>query len=243
VIDRDLSDALQSVAGAATLLVAADYDGTLSPIVDDPDRALPHEAALRALEYLTGLPGVHVAIVSGRSRSALIHLTGAPDGVRLIGTHGAEWGDDAAEWDPMVDAVIEALTAVTARFSGTLLEAKPRGGALHYRHAADRPGAAAAAITVGRSLGTRVIEGKEVVELLVGDTDKGSAVFRLGDLVGADAIVFLGDDTTDEDVFARLGEGDVGVKVGPEETAARYRVADPDTVAEVLRMLAIARDS
>jgi len=64
------------------------------------------------------------------------------------------------------------------------------------------------------------------------DGDKGAAIagLRLG--WGADAVVFFGDDTTDEDVFATLGEGDVGVKVGDGPTLAGYRVSDPAEVGE-----------
>jgi trehalose 6-phosphate phosphatase len=49
--------------------------------------------------------------------------------------------------------------------------------------------------------------------------------------------VFLGDDVTDEKAFRRLREGDVGVKIGPGDSQARYRVDDPEDVAAVLNYL------
>ena len=83
-----------------------------------------------------------------------------------------------------------------------------------------------------------------VVELLVGDGDKGTAVAALARRTHASHVVFLGDDTTDEDVFATLSSSDVGVKVGPGETRAEFRVQSPDEVAEVLeRLLALRRDA
>jgi trehalose 6-phosphate phosphatase len=62
-------------------------------------------------------------------------------------------------------------------------------------------------------------------------------VTRLRGELGAAAVVYLGDDLTDEDVFGRLGPADVGVKVGEGETRARHRVADPDAALAVLRLL------
>ena len=68
----------------------------------------------------------------------------------------------------------------------------------------------------------------------------GSAVTQLRGELGAAAVVYLGDDRTDEDVFATLGPDDAGIKVGEGETAARYRVADPQALAGVLAAFADA---
>ena len=245
MIDAGLAADLQRVATAPFLLVASDFDGTLSPIVSDPARATPHRAALAALVQLAALPAVHAAIISGRSVAALADLTGAPSGVTLIGTHGVEsseatTGASAA----LLDGVIGGLRSVAKRYEGSLLEPKPAGAALHYRNAVDPDGAARAARAVGQQLDVRVISGKMVVELLVGDGDKGTAVAALARRTHASHVVFLGDDTTDEDVFATLSSSDVGVKVGPGETRAEFRVQSPDEVAEVLeRLLALRRDA
>jgi trehalose 6-phosphate phosphatase len=53
--------------------------------------------------------------------------------------------------------------------------------------------------------------------------------------------VFFGDDVTDEKAFARLTDSDIGVKVGPGQTLARYRVDSPDDVASALAVLLHAR--
>ena len=242
MISADLAAALERAAGVTTLLVASDFDGTLSPLVSDPATAAPHDGALRALVELGSLAGVHGAIISGRSVDALTHLTGAPHGITLIGTHGAEHADaESARPPEVLGEVIAGLGEVADRFAGTLLEPKPAGAALHYRNAIDPDGAAAAARAVGARLDVRAINGKMVVELLVADGDKGTAVAGLQRRVGASHVVFLGDDVTDEDVFATLSPDDVGVKVGSGETGAAFRVGSPDGVAAVLEQLLALR--
>ena len=235
MIDPLLREALARVATSPLLIVASDYDGTLSPIVDDPAAAVPYEAALRELFAIAPIPTTRVVIVSGRSHATLGELTGAPDTVTLVGDHGA---DVAAPPDPdLLDDLTRAMADVASRFPGSEAEPKSHGVALHYRRASDEDGAAQAALDAARRFPGRVIEGKKVVEVVLVDGDKGAAIagLRLG--WGADAVVFFGDDTTDEDVFATLGEGDVGVKVGDGPTLAGYRVADPAEVGEALGIL------
>jgi trehalose 6-phosphate phosphatase len=72
----------------------------------------------------------------------------------------------------------------------------------------------------------------------VTDADKGSAVRRLATEIGAQGVLYLGDDVTDEDVFRVLGADDVGIKVGAGETAAAHRVPDPPAVRALLEQLA-----
>lgn len=240
MIAPDLTKALRRIARVPVLLVASDYDGTLSPIVDDPAAALPHGAALTALIELCDLPGVHGLIVSGRSLDVLAHLTGAPDSITLVGTHGAQ-SEDATSSDPEANRVVRDLTDTLLRIAtshdGATVEPKPLGAALHYRQAKDPDAVLAAVDEIAARSGIRIIQGKMVVEFVVGTGNKGSAVDDHRKINTADGVVFFGDDVTDEDVFAVLRAGDVGVKVGPEDSLAQYRVGDPDGVAEALQLL------
>jgi trehalose 6-phosphate phosphatase len=86
------------------------------------------------------------------------------------------------------------------------------------------------------------MEGKAVVELSVVEASKGAAVRALRERLGVDAVLFAGDDVTDETALSTLEpDRDVGVKVGEGPTAAAHRVADPEAVAALLTELADLR--
>jgi trehalose 6-phosphate phosphatase len=102
---------------------------------------------------------------------------------------------------------------------------------------------AAARELAERHTGVHVTRGKHVVEMSVVRADKGTALMGLRDALGAEAVVYFGDDVTDEDVFTRLSPTDVGVKVGDGATAATYRVAEPEQAAEALSLLTRARQN
>jgi trehalose 6-phosphate phosphatase len=73
-------------------------------------------------------------------------------------------------------------------------------------------------------------------------TGKDDGVARLREHYDATGVLFAGDDVTDEDALRSLGDGDLGVKVGPAETVARHRVADAEAMARLLTELADLRD-
>lgn len=241
MIEPILVSALRRAAGSPRLLVACDYDGTLAPIVGDPSAALPYDPAVEALVGLADYADVGSVIISGRSVDTLVGFVGIRPGLQLIGDHGARPSASDPVASETVVEVTRALTAVAAEFNGATVEPKPLGAAFHYRQVPESRDAAEAARAVGAKFGARVLEGKKVVEIMVGHGDKGSAISRLRDRDSFDRVVFFGDDVTDEDVFATLNSQDVGVKVGPGLTRARYRVGDPVAVAEALEVLGSER--
>lgn len=249
------------------VLVASDFDGVLAPLLDDPSASAPTAAAAAALERLAALPqaDVRLALVSGRDLATLAQLSGAPVGTSLVGSHGAEQGhvvagsaeteSPGAEGSPSVerhpfaltpderatlDGVRAGLEAVAAEAEGAWVEDKPSAAVLHTRRA--EPGAAEragdAARAVGARYGAHTMTGKDVVEIAVLDTSKGLALTRLRDELGAAAVLYMGDDVTDERAFEVLAPTDVTVKVGAGETAARFRVASVDEAAQVLATVA-----
>lgn len=241
--DDALAGTLARLARVPRLLVASDYDGVLAPIVSDPARARPLPAGVAVLGALADLPGTEVTVVSGRARDDLAALSGLPGRVTLVGSHGAEI-DGVAVLDAGARALHQRLQQhladlVTDR-PGVALEVKPVSVVVHTRNA-DRPMAAevAGAVRAGPATwpGVHVTEGKEVIELAVLEADKGTAVRLLRERTSADAVLFLGDDVTDENVFAVLHDADVGIKVGGGDTRARFRVASPDDAVTALLTL------
>jgi len=85
--------------------------------------------------------------------------------------------------------------------------------------------------------------GKKVLELAVVPTSKGDAIDALRHRAGAGAVVYFGDDVTDEDAFARLHGPDVAVKVGSGDSQATFRIANPTEVARRLARLACLREA
>ena len=88
----ELDDVLQRFTEVPRLLIATDFDGVLAPIVADRDAVQPDQEALAALRELSELPGVAVALVSGRALADLDSHTSMPSSVVLVGSHGAEVG-------------------------------------------------------------------------------------------------------------------------------------------------------
>ena len=258
---EELDAALTAFASTPRILVASDFDGVLAPIVADRDAAAADPQALSALRELAESEGVNVALVSGRALEDLDARTGMPLSVVLVGSHGAEVGalphdmdagtldGDALRMDEDDQRLLESITAtleqIATKHPGAEVEVKPASAVLHTRRARGRGriNATEAALEYARSLpDVKVTPGKEVVEFSVVDSSKGEAIATLARACAADAWLYLGDDVTDESAFERLGDHDLGIKVGAGDTAATFRVDSPEEVTAVLeRLLALRR--
>jgi trehalose 6-phosphate phosphatase len=241
-VTSPLDTALAELAGRRPLLLASDYDGVLARLRDDPATAVPEAGVAELLTRLAAVDGVTVALVSGRGVDDLKATSGLTGPFRWVGSHGAEFdGPLPADLAAHRDALVAALAPLVAAVPGARLEVKPAGAAVHVRTVADRDAAARlladAAAGPGADAGLTAKPGKDVLELAVTDADKGSALVRLRDELGATGVLYLGDDVTDEDGFTAIAPDGVGVKVGDGETAARHRVPDLDGVRDLLARL------
>ncbi len=243
-----LAERLGHLARVPTLLVACDYDGTLAPLTDNPMEAHPNRNSAAALRSLAELANTQVALISGRSLRDLATLSRFPEEIRLVGSHGNEFdlgfahGLEPAKAELRHRLVDEVRTL--GRKYGVFVEEKPAGVTFHFR-TMDEAGAEAARQELVRGPATwddvYVRNGHDIMELSVIETNKGQALRSIRHRVGASAVLFIGDDITDEAAFRTLSGPDVGVKVGEAKTAAPFRVADPDRVAQVLALLAQLR--
>lgn len=217
----------------------------MAPIVSDPEKAFPHAESVRALRALASLAGTTAAVISGRALKDLAALSRLPAEVQLVGSHGSEFDIGFihaidADAKKLLGEITEELTRIAALHAGTSVEAKPASVALHVRNADAEEGALALAAVradAGQRVGVQITEGKSVIELAVVATDKGHALDLIRHQDGATAAVFVGDDVTDEKAFARLQGPDLGVKVGPGESLAEFRVSTTEDVAAALAFL------
>lgn len=251
-VPAELSAALHAFARLPEVLVATDFDGVLAPFVKNPMDARPLPGTIDDLVALAGLPHTHTAVVSGRDLDALTELTGLEDGspVTRIGSHGAQSSHDDDPHDLTTDQrqLLERLTGdlhgVVEEHPGVRLEHKPAATVLHTRGEEEAVAEAAvrsALEVAGRHTGVKVLQGKNVVEMSVVTADKGTALLALQEKVGAEAVLYFGDDVTDEHAFEVMRGPDVSVKVGEGDTAARHRVETSEQVAEALRLLLALR--
>ncbi|WP_222195764.1 trehalose-phosphatase [Modestobacter italicus] len=242
-LDPALGQALDELAGCRPLLLASDYDGVLARLRDDPGAAVPEPGVADLLGRLAAVDGVTVALVSGRGVADLQGTSGLTGPFRWIGSHGAEFdGPLAGELRAARDELVATLSPLVDAVPGARLEVKPAAVAVHVRtvpEAAARPALLERAAAAAGPHHTPK-PGKDVLELAVTDADKGSALVRLRDELGAQGALYLGDDVTDEDGFRALAPAGVTVKVGEGETAAAHRVPDLAGVRAVLERLATA---
>ncbi|MCP5028063.1 MAG: trehalose-phosphatase [Actinomycetia bacterium] len=241
----ELEDRLRQLARVPTLLVACDYDGTVAPIVDEPMHALPRRSNVIAMRALADLPQTHVSVISGRSLRDLAALSRLPEEIRLVGSHGSEFDvgfvhNLGPDLEKLRTEISVAVGAISSEIKGSYVEQKPTGVSFHHRMVStDDAGVAIRRILDGPGAitGVHSRRGNEVVELSVVDTNKGHALDSIRRQVGASAVVYFGDDITDEDVFTTISGPDVGVKVGEGPTAASFRLADTEDVARILAQL------
>lgn len=236
--------------------VFLDFDGTLSPIVDDPASARPLDGVPALLADLGARFGV-VAVLSGRPADFLEANLGRPGGVRLIGLYGLEEVGAPAgptiepaeleRWRPVMASLTEAAERDAPR--GVDVERKDIGFTLHFRGAPECEGwVRAFAVRAAADHGLIVQGGRMAIELRPGiETDKGTVVRVLG--AGSSAACCFGDDLGDLAAFAALGDLAAGgaavvrVAVRDEESppevaaAADLVVEGPLGAFELLRSL------
>ncbi len=235
------------------LVVFLDYDGTLTPIVDRPDRALLSASMRQTLIELAGC--CLVMIISGRDRADVRRLVQLDDifyagshGFDIAGPHGQQMTCERGEnFLPVFDRIEQELLQRLARVEGVLVERKKFSIAVHVRSIApDEEGMVEATVddVLRRYPDLRKGYGKKVFELQPRlDWHKGKAVLWLLQTLNLDESavlpIFIGDDLTDEDAFRTLTDRGIGIVVeaGTRPTAADYVLKHPEEVQSFLRHL------
>ena len=241
---------IDKLASTPRLFVVSDFDGTLAEHSTDIYGVPVNQYSIAALSAFAKLPDTFAAALSGRHLEGLKRVFPLRAPVMLGGSHGAETeGEDSALTEDMkavLDRVDDELNTIAADYDEAFVEQKPFHRGLHVKALSERdPQAAEEALARGLEVDPGdyfVSTGKNLVEFSATTANKGTWIETHRTSVDATAVVFLGDDVTDEDGFAVLNQPtDLGVKVGDGDTAAHLRVTDIDEVATFLQALLKAR--
>ena len=233
----DAIAALAAEPALAALLL--DVDGTLAPIVANPEDARVPDATRAELVRLAARYPL-VACVSGRPAEVARAIVGIPE-LTYVGEHGLELHPDAPKWAPRIRTFAER--------AGWPAEEKPIAAAFHYRTAPDTEEARRVLSRVAEAAvaeGFRARWGRLVLEVLPPlEATKGTAVQYLLGQHGLRRALYAGDDTTDLDGFAALDGLELAVRVAvatPESPPALREQADvvvdsPEALAGLLTQL------
>ncbi len=249
------------LAAPARALIGTDFDGTLAPIVPDPQAARALPGAAPALARLARAVGT-VAVITGRPAAEAVRYGGldAVPGLIVLGHYGGQrWQDGQLTGPgspPAIAAARQALPGLLQRAGadgGTWVEDKELALAVHTRRAADPEAAlrrlAGPLTDLAAGLGLAAEPGRLVIELRLPGTDKGAALTGLVAERGAGSVLFCGDDLGDLPAFAAVRElraaglpGCAAASASPESpqvaAAADLVVEGPEGIVALLAALA-----
>jgi trehalose 6-phosphate phosphatase len=204
------------------------------------------ESTRRLLEKLAS--AYPCIVISGRSQADVLKRMRGTGVHEVIGNHGIEpWKANHAmqrevqTWRPILEQRLAGLRGVE-------IEDKVFSVAIHYRLSREKKLAMAEILEAVRSLAeVRVVGGKQVINVLpAGAPHKGSALLRERARLGCDTAIYVGDDETDEDVFALDQPGQLlSIRVGRRPgSAAAYFLRSQSEVDELLqRLVELRRDA
>jgi trehalose 6-phosphate synthase/phosphatase len=242
---------LQDLQRTMRLRLLLDYDGTLVPLARSPDLAAPDRELLSLLARLAGTRGLQLEIVSGRDRDTLQDWLGhlpiglwAEHGFWHRARPGEPWHPAVAMTAQWMDRVLPILERFAAATPGAMVEVKSASLAWHYRRAPRDFGARQAhelRMLLGDALSNQpleVLEGKKVIEVRWRGVSKALvAQHAESDSAAETAIVAIGDDRTDEELFRALPASSVTIAVGRPSVAAAFCVDDHRAVRRLLHAL------
>lgn len=247
--EESRKDLLRSYRQAERRLLLLDYDGSLVSFVMKPELAKPDPELLALLDRLSNEPRTTAVIVSGRDAQALEGWFGHLN-LGLVAEHGAllklpggEWREIETLREDWKHQIRGLLQQYADRTPGAFVEEKKFSLVWHYRKAND-----VLAEIRARELKTdlkpmisdqnlEVLDGNKLVEVRNTGVNKGRTVCRFLDGAEWDFILSVGDDRTDEDVFAVLPPSAFSLKIGPGPTSARFNLKGVEDCRALLEQL------
>jgi trehalose 6-phosphate phosphatase len=225
------------------VLLAFDYDGTLSPIAPTPERArLPATTKRLLVRIAQAYP---LVVISGRALADISERVAEIGVQHVFGNHGLEWSGGPSRPRAQVRRWVSLLTEQLSQQRGVVIEDKAHSVSVHYRSAPDQERALRVIMPVVRKLPeVRIICGAAAVNLLPKDgANKGVALRRALELTACDTAIYIGDDETDEDAFGAVRpEKVLSIRIGPSDASrARYHLDSQESIDLLLRALVDAR--
>ncbi len=246
-------DEIKQTLSRKDVLLFLDYDGTLTPIVATPDLAILSEEMRAILKRVCSK--YKVSIVSGRATDDVRNKVNI-DGIFYAGSHGFEIispdgkvkiNEEAKNIRPIIDEVFSELKMLLKGIQGALVEHVKYTVSTHYRLVKEKDFLKVKHIVeavLKKYPQLRKTQGKKVFEIRPKiNWDKGKAVEWILDVLQFNdqkhRVIYIGDDTTDEDAFGVLEGKGFGILVAEEtrETRAAYQVRNTDEVKKVLEFL------
>jgi trehalose-phosphatase len=243
-----------ALSNARECFLFLDYDGTLAPIVSNPEEAVPAPGIKDILVKLSGMDGIEIAVISGRSladvrsRLGLDLIYAGNHGLEIEG-HGIRFIEaTAVRVAGEIERICDSLAPRIVSIPGASIERKGLTATVHYRQvpAGNEADLVAAVLQAAQpySGNVEVRPGRKVLEFLPRvQWGKGKAARMIMETVATTSRVLpvcLGDDVTDEDLFREFQDG-ITVRVGEQgRTAAKYFVRDVSEAGELLNRIARA---
>jgi trehalose 6-phosphate synthase/phosphatase len=243
---------LEDYARGRSRLLLFDYDGTLVPFAPTPAGARPDEGVLASLRRLASREGNNLVIISGRDRHTLEEwLAGLS--LTLVAEHGGWIKERDGIWVPTENPADESwkreirpiFELFVERIPGSTIEEKTFSLVWHFRQADPESAVLAARelldtiATLTMNLNLQVLPGNKTLEVRHSGINKGSYFTRHHAPEAHDFILAVGDDWTDEDLFANLPTSAYSVKVGTTLTRAHYSLRTVEEVRSLLESLGV----
>ncbi len=236
---------------AKSRLILLDYDGTLIPFSDKPEKVKPDKKLKALLKNLDKKSKNDVVIISGRDKEILESWFGNID-IALIAEHGVWIKEKNKDWKLITNLsakwkkeIRQILDFYVDKTPGSFIEEKSFSLVWHYRKADPELSSLRAAelkeslIQLTTNLNIDILEGNKVIEVKNANVNKGRAAQYWVSEKKWDFILSIGDDLTDEDVFNIIPDTQYSIKVGLGPSKALYNLKSVEDVRSFLEKLAV----
>ena len=239
--DDSLKEIQELYKKATKRLIILDYDGTLVPIVKNPELAIPDKQLIETLKLLEADKRNHLVISSGRD-AAFLDKCFSELNLNLAAEHGAffkeqgKWHENIRTNFPVDQEILDIIQKTTDKTPGSRIEMKKTSISWHYRNSDKwlaelrKQQLVNALMNPCTRLNLQIMRGNKVIEIKMMGVDKGIEAVRLMNADKYDFVLAMGDDITDEDMFHTMPPEAITIKVGSISDHARFSLPQLDTV-------------